>query len=369
MKIGIITFHRADNYGALLQAFALQKTLSDLGHDVEIVDYRCKAIEDAYVYYIVPKLRKNLIKWFLDFMIVNPKANSKRDKCNEFRRNFLKLTESVRTIADRKYIQDSYDVLVTGSDQIWNEKITRGKDDWYCFKRKGDAGTKLISYGASVGNLKQFRDCFEQYRCDLEKYDKISVREQEVADFLEQKLQRTVSKIVDPTLLLSETAWEDLIDRSTVNVKGEYLFYYDVEMNPVSMAIAKKLSSMRGIKLVHFNQSSRMLFQGRLVQEAGPCEFLSLIKNSRYVVTSSFHATVFSIILKKQFIAVPHPFTGSRVRGLLADFDLSSRVVESYEMFSLDMVDETIDFDNVRKLVALQVDQAIDWLKTELCSI
>ena len=145
MKIGIITFHRADNYGALLQTYGLQEAVRKLGHDVEIIDYRCDAIENAYVYKKIPKLRKKIVKWLFDLLIRNPKKNNKRDRCQSFRKKYLHMTDSVKTIEERKTIQKSFDVIITGSDQIWNSKITKGKDDWYCFKQDSFSGARIIS--------------------------------------------------------------------------------------------------------------------------------------------------------------------------------------------------------------------------------
>lgn len=366
MKIGIITFHRADNYGALLQVYALQKNLMDLGHNVEIIDYRCDAIENIYVYKIIPKLRKNIFKWLFSLLVVNPQKIMKRDRCNEFRNAYLKLSDSVKTTDDRKQIQYLYDIIITGSDQIWSDKLTKGKDDWYCFKQEGYSKAKIISYGASVGNLERFKNCFKQYYFDLKKYCSISVREQEVADFLSEELNQKVYKVFDPTLLLSNFYWDDLVKKSSLNVKQEYVLYYDAEFNSVSMEIAKKISSVFEIKLVHFCKLIKMVLRGQLVEQAGPCEFLSLIKNAKYVVTSSFHATVFSVIFEKQFVTVPHPSTGSRVRDLLNSIGLNSRMVESFEHFSVDMIDDTINYVDVKKLIEERVDQSVGWIKSVL---
>lgn len=366
MKIGILTFHRADNLGALLQVYALQKKIEDLGYEAVIIDYRCKTIEEAYVYSVVPKIRKNIIKWFWNLLVVNPKLKEKCDNCAIFRNNNLKITEPVYTEVDRKKIQESFDVVITGSDQIWNENLTGGKDDWYCFKKVEESETRVISYGASVGNLSHFQDVYELYKTDLNKYSRISVREKEVANFISKKLNKDVCQVIDPTILIEHSTWDELADKSKCVIKEKYLLYYDVEMNSVAMAVAKKIASAKKVKLVHFNESIEMIFRGKFVQQSGPCEFLSLIKNAEYIVTSSFHATVFAILFKKKFVTIPHQTTGSRVRCLLEDINLVSRMIRSLNDFSLDTIDKSINYFDVEKKIDLLRKESVTWLKSSL---
>ena len=366
MKIGILTFHRADNLGALLQVYALQKKIEDLGYEAVIIDYRCKTIEDAYVYSVVPKIRKNIIKWFWSLLVVNPKLNEKCDNCAMFRNNYLKITEPVYTEVDRKKIQESFDVVITGSDQIWNENLTGGKDDWYCFKKVEELHTRVISYGASVGNISHFQNVFELYESNLRNYYRISVREKEVGIFLSKELNKDVQKVIDPTMLIEQSTWDELVDKSKYVIKEKYILYYDVEMNSVAMAVAKKIASAKKVKLVHFNESIEMNFRGKYVQQSGPCEFLALIKNAEYIVTSSFHATVFAILFKKKFVTIPHQTTGSRVRCLLEDINLVSRMVCSLNDFSLDTIDKSINYFDVEKKIDLLRKESVTWLKSSL---
>lgn len=365
MKIGLLTFHRADNYGALLQVYALQEALKKCGHEVEIIDYRCDAIENDYVNKILPPLRKNIIAWFMSLMhrlYVMPKKNKKKSKCIKFREDFLKLSCSVKSNEDRKKIQETFDVIITGSDQIWSSKLTAGKDDWYCFKQESNIGADIVAYGASVGNLSKFVENFELFKSDLAKYKMISVREDETRDFLKSKLSISVEKVVDPTLLIEKKSWDKLISKNTMKINGDYILYYDVERNFVAKEIALKISKTNKIKLVHFDPSFKLINKGFFAQEVGPCEFLSLIRNAKYVVTSSFHATVFAVLFEKQFITVPHPQTGARVKTLLNDFSLENRICETTEDYSQERIDAKINYESAFSKLDVLKNASIDYL-------
>lgn len=345
MKIGILTFHRADNYGALLQVYALQQKLVLMGNEVQVVDYRCKPIEDDYVYHIFPRLRKNIIRWILELLrnvYIVRKKKEKASKCRDFRDKYLNLSKSVIDEIDRENIRKEFDLIVTGSDQIWNAKLTFGKDDWYCFSQE-NTNKLLVSYAASVGNVNLFDSYFTDYIKDLQKYTYISVREDDAKKYIENKINRQVYKVCDPTLLIKKEMWFTLIDSLNKRNEKKYLLYYDVELNEEAKRIALALSRRYNLKLVHFNNSIRMIFEGKYMQNAGPVDFLWLIKNAEIIVTSSFHATLFSVMFNKTLISVPHPFTGSRVRSLLSDFKLNGNICENYEDL------KEIDFYKIEK--------------------
>lgn len=359
MKIGILTFHRADNYGALLQAYALQETLKALKQDVEIVDYRCEAIENDYVYNAIPSVQKNIFRWsknLIKNLYVVSKLNSKKIRCAEYRANYLQLGKSVQSVSDRETVGKRYDLIITGSDQIWNSKLTLGKDDWYCFKNESEKGVSVVSYGASVGSLEVFREIFDLYKKDLLRYSKISVRETDVQAFLQTNLSVPIKKVLDPTLLMGQEAWNELVPSAKMRINRPYVLYYDVEHNPIAQSIARKVSEEFGLKLVHFDPSL-IRKKGRYVQNAGPCEFLWLIKNAQFVITSSFHATVFSVIFEKKFIVVPHPQTGARVRSLICDLNLNSRICNEVGAYSKEKINAVVDYDMAfERLKELQKD-------------
>lgn len=353
MNIGILTFHRADNYGAILQVYALQRKLIDKGYSTDIIDYRCSAIEEDYIYNIFPSVRKNILAWCKDFvknLYMVPKKKIKAKRCNAFRNEYLRISSAYISKEDRIDAQNKYDLIITGSDQIWSIKLTKGKDDWYCFKKEIDKCT-IAAYGASVGNLKEFSDNIEMFKKDLNNYCMISTREAETKDYLEKVLNREIYRVLDPTLLVSESIWNDMAMKSKIKIGCKYILYYDVEKNTESEKIAIDISKRTGYKLIHFDSSFRMLFRGGYAQEAGPIEFIWFIKNAEYVVTSSFHATVFSIIFEKDFCVVPHPKTGARVRNLLNDLLLDDHIVELFNDYAYNELPRNTNFMKAKDII------------------
>lgn len=347
MKAGIITFHRADNYGALLQMLGLYRALEDRGVEPQIVDYRCAAIEDFYDYRLIPKRRRNIVLWGKTFLF-NLRSHSKLKtcsaKCGAFRETYLSLSRPVSSEADRADIEREYDFIVTGSDQIWNYALTKKVDSWYAFKRSAPGQCVLASYAASIGDEKRFQEHAEEYKKALSDYDFLSVREKDAQVCLQNLLNRNVEYVLDPTLLLPTDYWESIQAKAAVNIDQPYVLYYDAAYNKTARRIAQAAAKAKKMPLVHFYPG--LIEKNSLyVQDAGPEDFLALIKNAHCVVTSSFHATVFAILFQKQFITVPHPRTGVRVRNLLLDFHLDDRLCETASDFSTAMIDRDINYE------------------------
>lgn len=350
MKIGILTFHRADNYGALLQTYALQTVLEKQGHQVDIIDYRCVPLEQDYVrlYRPYPPFRRNLLLWGWEVWQRSRNSrylHTKKTRCDDFRNAYLRMGESRYTDRDRAAAEEQYDVIFTGSDQIWSPALTHGKDDWYAFNRQS---TRCIvaSYGASVGNLERFAAAYSEYQEDLRQYDRLSVREKDVQEFLQKRLNKDVSLVVDPTLLLGGETWET-IAKSVPSMEKPYVLFYGVipckEACDVALAVARN----ENLTLVHFERELKGVKNTYYAQASGPAEFLNLVQNAKYVITSSFHGTVFSVLFKKNFIAVSPKKVGSRLKTILQELNLESRLVETYADFDLSLLEQDMDFCKV----------------------
>ena len=202
-KIGITTFQGAYNYGAILQAYALQKTLSDIGNDVKIINYYNENIYDQY-----RTFRKkhhglsSAIKIFI-YDVYLWSIKSRRNK------NFKKFISDNINLTDKKYEKAeiekmAFDVIVTGSDQVWNKNITSGLDDIYTLNIENSA--KKISYAASIGDNKILEDNKSEYKEKLQKLDLISVRETSTKPILEKVINRKVDVVLDPTLLRTSSS-------------------------------------------------------------------------------------------------------------------------------------------------------------------
>lgn len=367
MKVGILTFHRADNYGALLQTFALQTVLQNMGNEVSIIDYRCIPLENDYIkfYSPYPPRRRNKIKWIFE-LFKRKKClldmNKKRLACDKFRCLYLNLEESVKSNEDRNRIGKSYGLIITGSDQIWSYVLTHGKDDWYTFKKDDDTSSVIVSYAASVGNLIRFSEHFSEYFEDLENYDYLSVRERDLQKYLSDNLKRKIYRVLDPTLLIEVDQWNSMIDISKIP-NEPYILFYEVEFHEEAYQIAKEVARIKKLPIVHFEAKLQKKSMTIYAQSSSPLEFLGLVKNACYIVTSSFHGTVFSILFKKQFLSVLPNKVGGRITEILLDFGLEDRIVDIDKRIDTSIIDSEIDFSKAQYCLDKLKDESFCFLK------
>ncbi len=337
MKIGIITFQRTENYGAALQCRALYTYLSELGNEVEIVDYRNEAIENAYR--IFPKFRKNLLLLGLQF--INSMVHYKEllGKRNKFLAFFNDLKRTI-PMSDRDICETSfdYDIVIVGSDQVWNPVITKGLDTVYFLNFEGNF--RRAGYAISLGdiNYPQFSDHrFYKY---ANRFDFLSFREPDAAKFVGGKLNHEFPQTVDPTLLLTREQWEHIISDIVFPVPQKYIFVYYVVEGQSSeeiIRISDYLSMQHNMQILYLkmNRNLSVKFKRKVTTliDVGPREFVYLIKNASFVVTSSFHGTALSCIYQKDLSVVVPDERGSRVQAVVDMLHLQDRVYSSLEDF------------------------------------
>ncbi len=325
MKVGVVTFHNAHNYGASLQAWALQRVLKNLGTEPGIIHYHPESIDRLYV---PPK--QNTLKKKLKYILKEKYRNRVKDqvykyhKYNKFIRDNFNLIGDFTEYDELKKANLNLDAYITGSDQVWNSDHTNGFDPAYMLDF-AEEGKLKISYAASVGReyiLPQYR---EQFKESLKTYTSISVREASARPAITALTDKPVSVVLDPTLLLDRKDYEDL--KVPGKIKERYILVYMMEANKDLIRFANKLSVATGIPIIQ--RKPLGIFRNELASyytdEAG--EFLGEIENAEYVLTNSFHATVFSLIYEKPFISMLHTSTGARTRDLLKTVGLESHIL------------------------------------------
>lgn len=336
MKIKTVTCHHVYNYGATLQAFALQSYLEGLGHEVEIVDFRLPAHSRYEWFTIVPaksgRAYPIIRKYpFLRFFYYPLKRRSmlrtwgRKRAFDRFDRTYLHLTpETLRTTESLRAAKLEADVLVAGSDQIWNTDMDNGITPAY-YLDFGPSKAKRISYAASFGVSQLADDRVDFVRENLQRFDSISVREATGLKILEN-LGYQGLQVVDPVFLLSREEWMKKLGLR--EAQGEYIFLYDFTHDDEAIrSFALALSRRTGLRLVSINDYSDADYAHRQVNNAGPREFLQWLLGARYVVCNSFHATAFSLIFGREFFSFPlvKQRNPSRMTDLLADVGLSER--------------------------------------------
>ena len=350
MRIGIVTFQNAENYGAALQCKALYTYLSDNGNDVEVIDYKSVAIEEAYR--LFPRFRKNLFllsQQYINTIIHYRDLKGRKNRFHAFSESYNKTlpmtsNEILKTVFD-------YDLVIAGSDQIWNPVIAKGLDRIYflefngCFRKAG--------YAVSMGNIHypQFEEPrFYEY---IKAFDYLSFREPDAADFVGSKLGRKFPQVVDPTLLLTRKQWDNIIRDISFPVPSKYILVYYLLEGQSSKDIIKITEYMAheyNIPIINIKMGRKAAndFNVKVnnLLDLGPYEFVYLIKNASMVVTSSFHATALSCIYQKDLSVVIPEERGSRVRALADMFHLGDRVYSSYEDFIERCNEEKLPIDN-----------------------
>jgi len=345
----------------MLQAYALQKVLIELKYDTYILNYDCKKISKLYKQF--RPISKNPFKTVYHFIndILEYNKNKERILSFEKMRKKMNITErfdDVNYLNSQKFDES---IFITGSDQVWNFDITGGLDDIY-FLNFGSDKIKRISYAASIGKNSIPSNIKADFITKVSKISKISIREESGKKLINELLpEMNVNIVLDPTLLLTKNEWLNELPPENFS-EEKYILAYVVAKNEEYVKIVNELSKITGLKVIHFEKTNNYDNVLKSVYTEGPLEFVNLIKNAEYVVTTSFHATAFSIIFNKKFWVVPHKTTGSRVTDLLNKLDISNRAVTTLDEFKNKNYDEEIDYNKVNKLLEIERKKSIDWL-------
>ena len=349
MKIGIFTFHCAINYGAVLQAYGLQEYLKELGHEVYIIDYRPEYL--LYPYRVFrwndsPKHPINWFKWFIREVMVIPIRWRRVIHFNKFVKKYLNLYD-----LDLNNPDNDFDAFVFGSDQIWNKEITKGFDKVYWGDFPAAQGKQLVAYAASMGN------CCDLQNQDLEYIDRkidlfsvVGVREVSLLNLL-RSFNKPSINVVDPVLLAGDALFKKLIIKK--RSLRPYLLLFTLGRDEYVIPIANKIAKDIGLEIIEVISSNESL-NLKLKQTLSPIDFLSVLSHASYVVTSSFHGTVFSILFQKNFSAVQLKSTKSdRIESLLSVADLSSRLVcKSTKKIDTSSIDYKYVFEKILQAVS-----------------
>ena len=360
-KIGILTFHCAHNYGAVLQCYALQEYLISLGYDARVINYRPSYLFKAYRIISRKGLRtKNplrLIRNIFHELMMAPVRCVRRHNFNRFIRNMLILTPPV----SRNEIPSDFDAYVVGSDQIWNPDITRGFDNVYFCNfpfRKEDR--RYISYAASAEMDSLSTEDSDFYRRVLPGLDSISVREQKLKEILQPLVQKKIDQVLDPALLVDSQMWGKIA--SSNPVKDKYVLVYQVREDKDTEMVARHLAEQLGVRVVSLVAKVDS-WRSDACLTASPEDFVTMIRDAECVVTTSFHATAFSIIFNKPFYAVRlNDGKDSRVGSLLASLELEDRLIEKNDRPDFSGVEYT---EANRRLHVLRTESQ-DYLKSAL---
>lgn len=326
MKIGILTFHCAHNYGAVLQCYAMQEFLRSKGYDVEVINYRPEYLLRPYKIFVLRRfLRKNPIK-LLKAIITESLLLITRIKRFRGFEKFIRERLNISAIVAENYLSSDYDAYIVGSDQVWNPKITHGFDSVYFADFPFSKGErKFISYAASMEARALSSDQIDFFKRNLGNFDSLSVREDALLQLLQPLTSKHITHVLDPVLMAPPQIWDSFSsDKKKVD---KYVVVYQVRNHPDTLRIAHHIATQIGAKvklLVAWPQYD----VDRTNQTASPEAFVDEIRNAACVVTTSFHGTAFSIIFNRPFYTIKlNDGSDSRSTSLLDSLGLSERLI------------------------------------------
>lgn len=366
MNIKTITCHDVYNYGASLQAYALQTFLLENGHNVEIIDYLPKYKK----FYQVFKANSSgfLGKVYKKIPFMEPLCAIVQHiswirfvpqiiRFKQFKRNHLICTNcTYSSIEDFDANKVEADIFIAGSDQIWNTAFQNGLDPvYYCLFEP--ERSKCISYAASFGISSIPKEHEEFVTNALSHFRKLSVRENSGVKIIES-LGYTAENVLDPVFLLTKEQWSKIL--KSRHIREKYILLYDFSNGDKRLELlAKKIAKERSLKI--FSLNTKRDYIDKVFCECGPIEFIEMIIGADIIISNSFHATAFSVIFEKDFYTLPLLGHGnsSRMKDLLKKIRLSDRYVENVETVE---VNSHVDFSEVSKLLAVEIDKSQQWL-------
>jgi len=361
MNVGILTFHASHNYGSMLQAYALQTTLTKLGVDSRIINFRSNVQKSL----IPPPIEWSHPRLSLFKLLREPSKtialSRKYRRFEQFLRRDLNITEELSTEAEvaEHISRNNYDAIITGSDQIWNPACWDFSTVYLCdFPFVG----KKIAYAPSLGSHpEEIPDKDIAPIIELAAgYDSLSTREKRGRDFLSSKIDKQISIVLDPTFLLKAEDYELITSDKTID--QPYILYYTPREEKGYFKSALSLAEILNLKIVvtqafnEYDGYDNIIYQ----LDCGPKEFLSLVKNATYCIGNSFHLLAFSLILKKEFIIISHE-QDSRILNILEQMGLDNRLQCPNNNIQ---VHNKIEYNSVASKMGILASDSINFLAT-----
>lgn len=335
MKVAILTQPLGHNYGGLLQAYALQCTVKSLGCSVETIDRRkpLKPFSFIYLLRLLLRLWRGKIKSFP----TQARQTALLASLLEFRNRNLQMSPLIETSDALRAHIDTHgiDAVVVGSDQVWRPRYSPELHDFYLeFLDQIDRPVRRLSYAASFGVEEwEYSDAqTEYYRPLVQKFDAVSVREHSAIKICAEKFGVAADWHVDPTLLLEPEDYDRLIGAERIKSARPMLVSYILDADPIKIELARSIAKARGLDMhainPHVVQTQILTSEIKKFRLPEIDTWLCAFRTAEFVVTDSFHGTVFAILFNKPFLAVSNAQRGrARFDSLLAQFDLSERLV------------------------------------------
>lgn len=356
VKTATVTWINYNNCGTYLQAYALQHVVLSFGYENHILNDAPHFIDPRPVW-------RKALSWLWHKLVARPPRVMRRvNGCYaRFSNDWLKID---RQTADLARVSNRYDTFLCGSDQIWSPIIKPVNPYFFLYF----TDKKKVAYAPSLGSTTASDEWRQVVQPLLQQFAHLSVREQQGAALLSEMLHRDVPAVVDPTLLLTADDWQPLCAERVVPDGCKYLFCYLLTNNPVYLDVVRRYAGQHGLELVLMGLHPEYEGQAGHVLWGGPSEFLSAVRHADVVMTDSFHATVFSILFKKQFYTFQRFKAGawnnqnSRLENLLGKLAIKGRFVTDGNFDNV----PPIDYDKALALLEAERAASLRYLSSSL---
>lgn len=340
MKIGILTFHNTTNYGAALQAYALQQKILQLGAECEIVDYHCAAIEQREAV-ALPMFNGGLYSYacaWKDYFRKHPKYRVVKDFINK---NMI-LSSGSYNKRNVKNVNCLYDKFIVGSDMVWELGIT-DSDTTYMLDFADCC--KKYSYAASIGVDRIANEHFDVVKDNLNSFCQLSVRESHGRNALDRILSKEIRIDVDPTLLHNGEFWSKICEFHN-DIPNEFILLYFLDGNGVMLNVARQIAEKKTLPIVLLSDTDVTIEGVNVVRNCTVEEFLGWIKKATLVITGSYHGMIFSMNFNTQFMYYNRA-NSSRMESIAQYGKVQNRRIVDENVYPNDR----IDFSKVNPLL------------------
>lgn len=353
MKVGILTYHWANNYGAVLQAYALHRVISSFGHSAVFIDYAPPGAR--LLWWQGWGLRSG--RYLFDRLLW-------RTRFELFRKRYLPTTRRCDSHDSLKELAKRLDAIVVGSDQVWNANFFGRKQLHYFLDFTQGLNCRKISYGACFGEPKQPEDLLPCISGFLKEFDYISVRNQMSAELVRSLTGTEPEIVLDPTLLWD---YQELIKDKTTKKDGYIVAYFLTDRNiETGMAILR--SAIRHLSLPALILGDCVISETGIYsnRSAGPLEWLSILHGAKFILTNSFHGTIFAVKFKKPFISWIG-YRPERIRNFLSLLGTGERLLSSPDTEAIKvLLDTPVDFDTIHRRLSPEIERSLEFLRKAL---
>ena len=345
-KIKIVTYCTWTSIGSVLQALGMKKALEELNFKSEIwLNSRNNDFTKTRVHSV-----KSFVKRCYDILIYK-----KRKRAHQKRIGFINENIDIEYYNDYNDLEikaqnDDSEIVLAGSDQIWSPL----KDDPVFFL-DFVINKKKVSYAASMGVTKIDPDKVEKFNNRINTFDFISVREEECVAAIQPLTLKDVCVHIDPTFLVSAEGWRNYSEK--YNIKGPYILLYMLFWDKSCQSKIKKLKKETGLPVYAITNTLSGVWADKCLYDVGISEFLWLIDNAKYVITSSFHGATFSVIFNKKFASVINPKSPSRLKNLHRVFSIPEIDIEDLNKI------QDFDYKQINQIIISEKEKSMSYLK------